>query len=73
MDRQDFDDACHIISLKIDELNRRLDSFIASRANNQSCISYACQWYGGAHETNWCQLRNPYPEPPTSYYTPEPS
>ena len=73
MDRQDFDDACHIISMKIDKLNGRLDSFIASRANNQCCFSYACQWCGGAHETNWCQWRNPYPQPPISYYTPEPS
>ena len=74
MNEHVFDDvSLQILSWKIDELSRQIDSFIASRANHQSCISYACQWCGGAHETNWCQWRNPYPQPPTSYYTPEPS
>ena len=74
MNEHVFDDvSLQSLSWKIDELSRQIDSFIASRDNNQSCISYACQWCGGAHETNWCQWRNPYPQPPTSYYTPEPS
>ena len=62
MNEHVFDDvSLQILSWKIDELSRQIDSFIASRANNQSYFSYACQWCGGAHATNLCQWMTPYP------------